>query len=62
MEATQNTQNEACSGLSDWTVRLDIDALMSIWSMRPQPGTPCGTAWEDGARWGWDQANKQRNA
>jgi hypothetical protein len=28
-----------------------IDSWIAIWSMRPQPGTPCGEAWEQGARW-----------
>lgn len=35
------------------TSRTDIDDLISFWSMRPQPGTPTGQAWEDGARQGW---------
>jgi hypothetical protein len=31
----------------------DIDDLISIWSMRPPPGSPAGRAWEDGCRQGW---------
>ncbi|KWK71685.1 hypothetical protein [Burkholderia ubonensis] len=37
---------------------VTIDVLISIWSMRPQPGTPCGEAWERGARQGWEWAIK----
>lgn len=32
----------------------DVDALISIWSMRPQPGTPAGRAWVDGCRQGYE--------
>ena len=35
---------------------LDIELLISCWSMRPQPGTPAGQAWESGARQGWQWA------
>lgn len=33
-----------------------IDFLISIWSMRPQPGTVAGSAWEEGAREGYEHA------
>ncbi|GAB7525369.1 hypothetical protein [Paraburkholderia sp. 2C] len=36
----------------------DIDSLISIWSMRPQPGSPSGVAWEQGARQGWKWAKQ----
>ncbi len=39
----------------------NIDGLISIWSMRPQPNTPIGDAWEAGAKWGWEQANRRYN-
>jgi hypothetical protein len=32
----------------------DIANLISTWSIRPQPGTPAGDAWEHGARQGWE--------
>ncbi|KWB89891.1 hypothetical protein [Burkholderia ubonensis] len=35
---------------------LSIDGLISICSARPQPGTPCGDAWEKGTRQGWQWA------
>jgi hypothetical protein len=34
----------------------DIEAFIDLWSLRPQPGTPEGIAWERGARQGWDWA------
>jgi len=30
-----------------------VDECIFVWSMRPQPGTPTGDAWEAGARQGW---------
>jgi hypothetical protein len=33
-----------------------IESLINIWSMRPQPGTELGEAWERGAKWAWDIA------
>jgi hypothetical protein len=32
--------------------------IISIWSMRPQPGTPTGQAWEQGAVWGWNKCRE----
>jgi hypothetical protein len=33
---------------------IPLDTLIGIWSMRPQPGTPTGDAWERGARQGYE--------
>lgn len=33
----------------------ECKGIISIWSMRPQPGTPRGQAWEEGALWGWQK-------
>lgn len=37
---------------------LELEFLISIWSMRPQPGTPTGDAWVEGARWAWEHAKR----
>lgn len=41
---------------------LTIDACIMLWSMRPQPGTPNGIAWEQGARQGWEWAKSLQSA
>lgn len=33
--------------------QINVESCLNIWSMRPQPSTPSGRAWEDGARKGW---------
>jgi hypothetical protein len=39
-----------------------IEALISIWSMRPPPLSGEGKAWEQGARWGWEHAHDDMSA
>jgi len=36
------------------TPEEEIEFKISIWSMRPQPNTPTGDAWEQGCRQGYE--------
>lgn len=35
-----------------------LETFISLWSMRPQPGTPSGVAWEQGCHQGWQWATE----
>lgn len=48
------------SNCQDAEVELrELQTLIDVWSMRPQPDTPTGDAWECGARQGWRWAKKR---
>ena len=52
------TKEQIIAKLTRELTEEQCELIISIWSMRPQPGTPTGEAWEQGAIWGWNKCRE----
>lgn len=43
-------------------IEEECEANLSLVSMRPQPGSPNGDAWEAGFRYAWELRNRLQNS